>query len=63
MAVLSENTAGKVGILVEHGLSLSISYRGMHLLFDTGASGLFLKNARKLGIALHDVDAIRRNHR
>jgi len=62
MAVLSENTAGKAGILAEHGLSLSIRYRGMHLLFDTGASGLFLRNARKLGIALHDVDAIVLSH-
>jgi 7,8-dihydropterin-6-yl-methyl-4-(beta-D-ribofuranosyl)aminobenzene 5'-phosphate synthase len=62
VAVLSENTVGKAGILAEHGLALSIRYRGTHLLFDTGASGLLLKNARKLRIPLHDLNAIFINH-
>ena len=62
VAVLSENTVHRAGIVAEHGLSLSIRHRGVHLLFDTGASGLLLKNARKLRVPLHDLDAIVISH-
>lgn len=40
----------------EWGLSVSIQYRGKHLLLDAGASDLFLKNAEKLEIGLANVD-------
>lgn len=36
----------------EWGLSIYIEYRGKKLLLDAGASGLFVTNAQKLGIAL-----------
>ena len=62
VAVLSENSVYRSGILAEHGLSLSIRYRGSHLLFDTGASGLLLRNAAKLRIPLDDLDAIVISH-
>ena len=62
VAVLSENTVDKAGILAEHGLALSIRHRGTHILFDTGASGLLLRNARKLRIPLHDLNAIFVSH-
>ena len=40
----------------EWGLSIYIEYRGKKLLLDTGASDLFVTNARKLGIALEEID-------
>ena len=40
----------------EWGLSVYITYGEKHILLDTGASDLFLKNAEKLEIDLADVD-------
>ncbi len=52
ITALAENTAidGRFGS--EHGLSLYIETRGRKLLFDMGQTGLFLENAKKLGIDL-----------
>lgn len=40
----------------EFGLSLLIKSSGTKILFDMGASGKFIKNARKLGEDLSDMD-------
>lgn len=40
----------------EWGLSVYITYRDKRILLDTGASGLFLENAKKLGVDLTQVD-------
>ena len=40
----------------EWGLSIYIEYGDHNILLDTGASGLFVKNAEKLGIDLKKVD-------
>ncbi len=53
---LVDNLSGKEGIGCEHGLSLYIETTGHKILFDTGASGLFLENAEKLNININDVD-------
>jgi len=51
LTVLTENVAsGKY--LAEHGLSYLIEYKGNKILFDTGHSDVFLKNAQTLGINL-----------
>ncbi|MGI6169701.1 MAG: MBL fold metallo-hydrolase [Christensenellales bacterium] len=55
VTVLMENTCGR-GLEQEHGLSLHISYNGKNILFDTGASSAFMRNADKLGIDLSAVD-------
>lgn len=61
ITVLSDNTAcGE--LLGEWGLSLYIEYEGHRYLLDTGASGLFAQNARKLGIDLSSVDAAVLSH-
>lgn len=53
--ILSDNIPWG-GLEGEWGLSVSITHRGKHILLDTGASGLFLENAGKLGIDLTRVD-------
>lgn len=40
----------------EWGLSVYIEYGDKKILLDTGASGLFAENAKKLGLSLRDVD-------
>ena len=40
----------------EWGLSFLIEYEKWKILLDTGASGLFARNARRLGIDLGEVD-------
>jgi 7,8-dihydropterin-6-yl-methyl-4-(beta-D-ribofuranosyl)aminobenzene 5'-phosphate synthase len=44
------------GLAVEHGLSLYFKQGGKRILFDTGASDLFVYNATLMGIDLSKVD-------
>lgn len=53
---LLENTSCTTNIEVEHGLSLYIEAAGKTMLFDTGATDLFAKNAKELGVDLGKVD-------
>jgi 7,8-dihydropterin-6-yl-methyl-4-(beta-D-ribofuranosyl)aminobenzene 5'-phosphate synthase len=46
----------------EHGVSLFIETEEHKLLFDTGKSDRFLKNARKLGIDIGEVDTVFISH-
>lgn len=41
----------------EWGLCVYIEYNGKNILLDTGASGLFAKNAKALGVSVENVDA------
>lgn len=54
--VLSENTAVSTEFKSEHGLSLYIETGKHKVLFDTGASGIFLENAERLGVNIEEVD-------
>lgn len=47
--ILTENTAGGK-FLAEHGLSYLIEIDGEQILFDSGHSDVFLKNAERMGI-------------
>lgn len=53
---LAENTSGQSNLSPEHGLSLYIETKNHKVLFDMGKSGLFIKNAEKMGVRLEDVD-------
>lgn len=59
--VLTENNAGAV-TAAEHGLSYLIEHEGIRILFDTGQSDLFVKNAAIMGVSLTDIDFIILSH-
>ena len=53
---LVENTSVNHDIEAEHGLSLYIESKNHKILFDMGQTDLFLKNAKRLGVDLSQVD-------
>ena len=62
LTILTENTAGGK-FKAEHGLSYLIEYDEQKILFDTGHSNLFIKNASQLGIDIHSaVDTVVLSH-
>ncbi len=61
ITVLVDNSPGGE-LAAEHGLSYFIEHKGKKLLFDSGHSPLFLKNAEKLGIDLEQVDTVVLSH-
>ncbi|MFO7810372.1 MAG: MBL fold metallo-hydrolase [Candidatus Delongbacteria bacterium] len=56
-AVLVDNCVWRRSLFAEHGLSLYIESCGRRILFDTGQSGMFLKNAEFMNIPLNLVDS------
>ena len=46
----------------EHGFSVLIETEDTKILFDTGQTGAFVKNAKDLGINLEDIDTIILSH-
>lgn len=62
LTILTDNCAG-AGFLAEHGLSYLISYNGQKVLFDTGHTDVYLRNAEKLKIDIHnEVNTIVLSH-
>lgn len=62
LTVLTENQAGG-RFLAEHGLSYLLDIDGEQILFDTGHSNVFLKNAKQLGINIEmDVHKVVLSH-
>ena len=59
---LVENTEGRAGCGIEHGLSFYIETECHKLLMDTGQTDLLIKNAEKLGIDLTKVDTVVLSH-
>lgn len=60
--ILTENCAKKRGILSEHGLSMLIEVDGYKVLFDTGPTDVFLKNAKANGVDIATVDTLVLSH-
>lgn len=60
--MLAENTSLRPDFTAEHGLSLLVEFGGKRILFDTGASGAFAENARRMGIDLAGVDVAVLSH-
>ena len=61
ITVLIENSAPD-GLVREHGLSFFIEYRGGRYLLDAGESGVFVLNARDLGLDLGTAQAAFLSH-
>ena len=59
---LSENTATRMGLLAEHGLSILLETDDIRILFDTGQSISTVHNAAVLGADLSTVDRIVLSH-
>lgn len=53
---LMDNRAREESLACEHGLSFYVEAMGTKLLFDSGQSGAFVENARKLGVELSEVE-------
>lgn len=60
--VLIENESISEDLISEHGLSLYIEVKNKKILFDTGMTGSFIKNAYKMGINLLDIDTLILSH-
>lgn len=59
---LSENKTDRPGCDAEHGLSIYIETPEMNILFDTGASNLFERNAKRRHIDLKKAQALVISH-
>lgn len=63
IVTLIENEAGEHHALkAEHGISFYIEKDGRKLLFDTGQSGAFIENAKKLNIDLAETEYVVVSH-
>jgi len=62
ITVLVENTAGREGLDVEHGLSFWIQTDGYSVLVDTGQTDAIVRNASALGVDLARTDVIVLTH-
>lgn len=62
VSFLNENTANKRGFRGELGLSLLIEWEERRILFDTGQTDLFLRNAENMGASLDGLSAVVLSH-
>ena len=62
ISVLLENTSISPDLGIEHGLSLFIETDSHNIIFDTGASDLFLSNAAKMYVDVSKADIVIVSH-
>ncbi|MFI4912554.1 MAG: MBL fold metallo-hydrolase [Sedimentisphaeraceae bacterium JB056] len=62
VTILIDNRCYKDNFLTEHGLSFWVEHAGYKILFDTGTTEKFAKNAEMLGIDVSKADAIVISH-
>jgi 7,8-dihydropterin-6-yl-methyl-4-(beta-D-ribofuranosyl)aminobenzene 5'-phosphate synthase len=62
VTILCDNSVAGPAVLAEHGLSLYVEADGRALVFDTGASAVFLGNAALLGLDLSRAAAVVLSH-
>jgi 7,8-dihydropterin-6-yl-methyl-4-(beta-D-ribofuranosyl)aminobenzene 5'-phosphate synthase len=60
VTILNDNAPGR-NCLAEYGLSFLVE-ADKKILFDTGATDVYLQNADRLGISLNDIDSIVLSH-
>lgn len=62
ITTLTDNVVYGRKLQAEHGLSISIQTDQHHILFDTGQSDLFIRNAEQLHVDLSTVDYLILSH-
>lgn len=62
MYILADNRTRKRGFLAEHGLSLFIEHENINILFDTGQSDVYRRNAVLMGVDLNKTDYVVLSH-
>jgi len=62
ISILANDCVLKRGILAEHGLSIFIEYNNKSILFDTGQTDIFCRNAKSMNIDLTKTDAVILSH-
>ena len=60
--VLSDNRTCNDQLQTEHGLSILLETEKHRILLDSGASDVFIRNAKRLGTALSTVDNVFISH-
>ena len=60
--LVDNNTLIDRYLLAEPGLSILVETEGIRVLFDTGYSDVFLRNAHKMGIDLSELDYVALSH-
>ena len=60
--VLSDNRAKDPSLQTEHGLSILLETGHHRILLDTGASDVFIRNAKQMDIDLGTVDYVFISH-
>lgn len=55
---LIENTAVNEKLFAENGMSMFVEYNGKNYLIDTGLTGKAAENARRMGLAINNIDAV-----
>lgn len=62
IVVLNDNRRSNPIYENEHGMSIYIECYDKKILFDSGQTDIFMKNAKKLGLDLNKLDAIVMSH-
>lgn len=62
LTILTENRVKKRGLLAEHGLSVYIENETGNILFDTGQSDVYRRNAVQMGVDLRKTNCIVLSH-
>lgn len=62
ISILTDNRVKKRGFVAEHGLSIFIEQDGTNILFDTGQTNIYCRNADLMGVDLKKTDFIVLSH-
>ena len=62
MYILTDNRTNKRGFFAEHGLSIYIEYEKVNILFDTGQSDVYFRNAAQMDMDLNKTDCVVLSH-
>lgn len=61
ISILTDNNPG-LRTPAEHGLSYLIEFDGKRILFDTGQTDMFIRNAGMMGVSMKNIDLVVLSH-